>query len=207
MIAPPKTPSRDELEALIKEARERQLRRRLLGAAGVAIAAAIGLALYALTIGGTRPARTTADRTPGSLPSCSASRLSIDVFFQGATQMMIGGAMVTNTGGAACSLPLTRPAVRIRSHGKRVPAREYALTGPMLPAWQPASVLAPHGKAQIVMDWGRLNWCGKPMKLRPRFVLRFGNGLTLSGAASGLTLPGCGLSGSTIAVSRPLLAP
>jgi hypothetical protein len=37
-LAPPK-PSHDELEALIKEARQRQLRRRLLGAAGVAIAA------------------------------------------------------------------------------------------------------------------------------------------------------------------------
>jgi hypothetical protein len=52
MIAPPKPPSRDELEALIKEARARHLRRRLLGAAGVAVAAAIGLSVYALTIGG-----------------------------------------------------------------------------------------------------------------------------------------------------------
>ena len=42
MIAPPRPPSHDELEALIKEARARQLRRRLLGAAGVAIAAALG---------------------------------------------------------------------------------------------------------------------------------------------------------------------
>ena len=38
MIAPPKPPAHDELEALIKEARERQLRRRLLGAAGIAVA-------------------------------------------------------------------------------------------------------------------------------------------------------------------------
>jgi hypothetical protein len=38
MIAPPKPPSHDEREALIKEARARQLRRRLLGAASMAMA-------------------------------------------------------------------------------------------------------------------------------------------------------------------------
>ncbi len=47
MIAPPKPPAQDELEALIKEARERQLQRRLLGAAAIAIGAAIALGIYA----------------------------------------------------------------------------------------------------------------------------------------------------------------
>jgi hypothetical protein len=47
MIAPPRPPSHDELEALIKEARARQLRRRLLGAASIATAAAAGLGIYA----------------------------------------------------------------------------------------------------------------------------------------------------------------
>jgi hypothetical protein len=52
MIAPPRPPSHDELEALIKEVRQRQLRRRLLGAAVVAISAAIGLGAYAFTTAG-----------------------------------------------------------------------------------------------------------------------------------------------------------
>ena len=209
MIAPPKPPTNDDLEALIKEARERQLRRRLLGAAGVAIAAVLGLSLYALVAGGDRANLGTSQPRPAALQAqpCHAAQLSVDVFFQGATQMMIGGAMLTNTGGAACSLPATRPAVRITGQGKRLPAREQALTRALSLPWRPARVLAPYAKAEIVMNWGRLNWCGKPTKPTPRFVLRFTNGLTLSGIASGLTLPGCGLDGSTIAVSRPLLAP
>jgi hypothetical protein len=91
MIAPPRPPSHDELEALIKEARARQLRRRLLGAAGVAIAAALGLSMQPPAQGG---------RATG--PPCRASQLAVSVFFQSATQSMIGGARVTNTGGATC---------------------------------------------------------------------------------------------------------
>jgi Protein of unknown function (DUF4232) len=65
MIAPPKPPpSHDELEALIKEARARQLRRRLFGAAGVAIAAASGLVVYAFAIGGTQPTNTASGGRP-----------------------------------------------------------------------------------------------------------------------------------------------
>ncbi|HEX4323273.1 MAG TPA: DUF4232 domain-containing protein [Gaiellaceae bacterium] len=47
VIAPPESPPHDELEALIREARVRQRRRWLGAAAGVAIAAAIGLGVYA----------------------------------------------------------------------------------------------------------------------------------------------------------------
>jgi len=72
MIAPPRPPSRDDLEALIEEARARQLRRRLLGAAGVAIAAALGLSVYALTIGG-QPAASTAQKGSSGVPFCCAS--------------------------------------------------------------------------------------------------------------------------------------
>jgi len=51
MIAPPRPPSPDDVEALIREAHARQARRRLLGAAGIAITVAIGLSAYALFIG------------------------------------------------------------------------------------------------------------------------------------------------------------
>src|SRR5437763_177586 len=64
MIAPPRSPSPVEIEALIKEARERQLRRRLVAAAGIAVAAALGLGVYAVAIGGTEQT----DRGSGGRP-------------------------------------------------------------------------------------------------------------------------------------------
>jgi photosystem II stability/assembly factor-like uncharacterized protein len=47
MQAPPKLPPADDREALIREARSRQRRRQLLFAAGAAVAAAVGLSLWA----------------------------------------------------------------------------------------------------------------------------------------------------------------
>jgi hypothetical protein len=73
MIAPPKPPSHDELEALIKEARARQLRRRLFGAAGVAIAAAIGLSAYAFASSGTQRTVTASKGTGRAAAPCGAA--------------------------------------------------------------------------------------------------------------------------------------
>ena len=81
MIAPPKPPTNDDLEALIKEARERQLRRRLLGAAGVAIAAVLGLSLYALVAGGDRANLGTSQPRPaGPVSNRSAARIGSRVW-------------------------------------------------------------------------------------------------------------------------------
>jgi hypothetical protein len=55
MIAPPKSPSNEELEALVKEARARQLRRRLIGAAGLALAAAAAISIWAAVPGAGKP--------------------------------------------------------------------------------------------------------------------------------------------------------
>ena len=79
MIAPPKPPAHDELEALIKEARQRQLRRRLLGAAGVAVAAAIALGIYAFTIGGAQPKHAELRRSPSGVPLCRSSQISVSI--------------------------------------------------------------------------------------------------------------------------------
>jgi hypothetical protein len=117
MIAPPRPPAHDELEALIKEARERQLRRRLLGAAAIAIASALGLSLYALLTSGTVDSVTPANAGRATGPLCRASQLSATAGWQGATQSMLGGAAITNTSNVACSLPSGRPAVRIRWQG------------------------------------------------------------------------------------------
>jgi hypothetical protein len=78
MIAPPKPPAPDELEALIKEARERQLRRRLLGAAALAVVAAAGLGIYALAAG-SNPVSSGDSSRPSGLapPECRMSNFAV----------------------------------------------------------------------------------------------------------------------------------
>jgi hypothetical protein len=88
MIAPPKPPSSDELELLIKEARERQLRRRLVGAATVAIAAGVGLAVWATLPGGSKP--TTSQQGNSGSQSVTESGRSCGVRVSG-TQIRDGG--------------------------------------------------------------------------------------------------------------------
>ncbi len=207
MIAPPKPPAQDELEALIKEARERQLRRRLLGSAGVAIAAAIGLGAYALATGGGTNRLVDGSPAPVVAPRCRASQLSASArgLNGGGFGTMDGPATLTNVSDTACSLPSGRPLVRILWRGRIVPTRETkeASEGP------PLRVLAPHSRAAIFLSWG--NWCGKPSegtvsRIRPTFQLRFAGGLEVNAPGWVATPPGC-ISpggGSVIAVSRPV---
>ena len=81
----PKPAPQDGLEALIEEARARQLRRRLFGAASVAIVAAIGLAGYALTIGGSTDLPGGAAKPEAEAPPlCRSSQLSASSYWNGA---------------------------------------------------------------------------------------------------------------------------
>jgi hypothetical protein len=167
MIAPPKPPAHDELEALIKEARERQLRRRLLGAAGVAIAAAIGLSVYAFVSAG-KPdniAQPPAQGGRASVPTCRPSQLAMNIGGQGTTRMVLGGALITNTGGGTCSLPNHRPVVRIAWHGKPLQVPQPVPRTGEVKSGTPAHVLAPGAKALISMRWG--NWCGRRCPASP----------------------------------------
>jgi hypothetical protein len=108
MIAPPRPPSRDELEALIKEARARQLRRRLLGAAAVALAAALGLSMYALTIGGTGRTATASGERPGAAAApCSVARgwrLKLSGLWSEPTGQHTAPLALTRTGASSCML-------------------------------------------------------------------------------------------------------
>ena len=73
MLAPPK-PSHDDAELLIKEARERQQRRRLLGAAGVAIAAGLTLGIHAVVNVDREHPRVHSSRGPRAVAApCSAA--------------------------------------------------------------------------------------------------------------------------------------
>lgn len=57
MLAPPRPPAHDELEALIREARARQRRRWFLAAAAILLAAGVSVGIYSAISGG-RPVRT-----------------------------------------------------------------------------------------------------------------------------------------------------
>src|SRR6266566_1896739 len=120
MIAPPKPPPHDDVGALIKEARERQLRRRLLGAAGVAIVAAVGLAVYALTTGGSAQSGLTSGSPHGAAPLCRNSQLSVAAIWNGAVGNLLNFFTITNKGASACSLPSGRPTVLLTRRGSQL---------------------------------------------------------------------------------------
>jgi hypothetical protein len=160
MIAPPKPPSHDEFEALIKEARARQLRRRMLGAAGVAITAALGLVVYALMFDGGPPRTTGSTSAGGAVPSCRSSQLSASGSWIGAAGSVINGITIVDRGGGACSLPPGRPVVQVTWRGALLPIHERAAgPGESYPG-SPVHVLAPGRKAVVYLDWG--NWCARP---------------------------------------------
>jgi hypothetical protein len=205
MIAPPKPPSHDELEALIKEARARHLRRRLLGAAGVAVGAALALSVYALTIGGGDHAKLTGGSAGAGAPLCRASQLSATGGLNGAVGTMLGPVTLTNTGSSACSLPNSRPRVSILWQARVLPVRETA--GTVRSGEARAGVLGPHSRAMIYMAWS--NWCRKPREgtiIRPTFRLRWADGLVVDAPNNRLTPPRCGspAGGSEIAVGVPV---
>ena len=202
MLAPPKPPP-DELELLIKEARERQLRRRLLAAAWIAVVAALGFSVYAVVDGGSVKSidqpPTRGGRATG--PLCRASQLSVSAALQGATQSLAGGATLTNTGRGTCSLPPLRPVVRISLHGKTLRLKERPFPYRISPGRPVVHVLMPQEHAVILMQWW--NWCGKTGTAT--MVLRFGRRLSLK-APERLGEPTCigiGAGRSRLYVSPP----
>jgi Domain of unknown function (DUF4232) len=192
MIAPPKPPARGELEALIKEARERQLRRRLLGAVGVAIAAALSLSIYALTIGGgvNTVAQPPAEGGRASTPLCRSNQLAASAGFQGATQTMLGSVTLVNKSGTACSVPQRRPLVSLTWRGKPLATSERKmLTGP---PWPRAHILAPGAKAVVFFQWWSCDGPGPRATVRPTFALRLGPGLSVTARSNTVTPAFCG---------------
>lgn len=190
MIAPPRRPSDDELEALIKEARERQLRRRLLGAAGVAVAAALGLSVYALAAGSRDEGPATASGSATAAALCRSDQLSGSAGFQGATKSMLGGITLRNTSASACSLPAVRPFVSISWRGKRLQTKEGA--NPNAPPWPRAHVLASGARAGVYFQWWSCGGPGPRAAVRPTFTLRFGRGLVVTARSGDVTPAFCG---------------
>jgi hypothetical protein len=124
MLAPPRPPVPEELEALIREARARQRRRRLIAATAVAVAAAAGLVTYAV-LGFVSQSgklhRVTDPSAVAPLSRCRSRQLRLGrPQFNGAyTGHAITNYVVTNTSAATCVLR-GWPALGVMLHGRRL---------------------------------------------------------------------------------------
>ena len=179
MLAPPKPLPRDELEALIKEARARQLRRRLTGAACVAALAAVGLTTYALTNG--RSAPTESGPPLGAPALCHSSQLSVAAIWDGAAGNLFNFFTITNRGATACSVPSGRPTVLLTRRGSQLKVQELPNPPTNRYPGKPVSILAPGRRAVVHLDW--FNWCGPQVpfaRTRTNLTLRFAGGLSLT---------------------------
>jgi hypothetical protein len=185
VLAPAK-PTRDELEALIKEARERQARRRLIGAAAVAIAAATGLGVYAFVAGGRTDGGNDGSPAPSlAAPLCRASQFSSTAGLNGAVGTLVGTVILTNTSADACSLPTGRPHVSVLWQGHVLPTQNRGERS----SGRPIRVLGPHSSAAIDMDWA--NWCGgldHRTAVDPTFRLSWADRLTVD-VPNGIAVP------------------
>ena len=197
MIAPPKPPSHDDLEALIKEARERQLRRRLLGAAVIAIAAAIGLGIYALAIDGGRGA-TTGGSVTAALRVCRSSQLSTSAEFAAAAGTTFLPIALKNPSSRACALPKGRPVVQILFRAKRLPIKQQLWSAPRDFGRPAGRMLSAGGTAYVELAWR--DWCPHPATApttgNVRLLLHFRDGLRIAALESspdarGPVLPAC----------------
>jgi hypothetical protein len=200
--APPRPAAQEDPEALIPEARDRQRRRRLIGATVVALAAALGLAVNALVSGGGF-LTTIGDSLGlgGGPPACRSTQLKtahlapgVPAVFNQVSLLGAGITVVTNASRSACSLPA--PEVSIYSHGHKLGVRQvHGLAFRVGPKASAAHVLQPGKSAQIDFTWS--NWCGSPTLYGTRELktvrLRLGDALTVSGK---LRKPACVQRGS-----------
>jgi len=123
MLAPPRPPSHDELEALIKEARARQLRRRLLGAAGVAVAAVLALSIYALAAGPAQRSGATSGSPVRLATGCGVAggwRLRPDGLWSEPTGQHTVPIAVVRTGTQPCVLDGYPTVVLLNSQGQPI---------------------------------------------------------------------------------------
>ena len=216
LLTPRKPASPDELDALIKEAHARQLRRRLIGAAGAAVVAALGLSAYALAIGDGGHATPTGGSAGGGAPSCRTSQLATSAEGGPGDGWGKAGVFVqfVDTSGQACVLPTGVPTVTFALRGKTAPMEQQTLTPPYS-AFGPRAGrgLVPGRKVMYVLEWRAV--CPGPVVSEAKgtavVMLRFRSGLRI--AAPETTpegfpiIPGCGGKPTTVGVTPLLRAP
>jgi hypothetical protein len=126
-VAPP---PHDELEALIREARARQHRRWLAGAAVAAASAAVVVGVYAIVGGHSRASGQGQARRPplASVPRCRPEQLRVSEHGDGAyTGHSVLEFAIANVSGTSCTVR-GRPRVQLVMRGGRVrPGDVYPL--------------------------------------------------------------------------------
>lgn len=137
IASPPRPPTLEGSEALVREARARQRRRHLTRAAAVTVVAGIALISYAFA-DKTPPhprAVAPAGARPASLSSCHARQLGISLVHTGAVMGEEGGLLrFTNLSQTSCSLAGWPTVVAVEASGKTVPS-QHAVGGTMLFGW------------------------------------------------------------------------
>jgi Domain of unknown function (DUF4232) len=163
IVPPPAPPRPDELEALIREARARQRRRRLVGVVAVGAVAGIGLSVWAAVPGGTgtkQPEHTRSARPPAIAP-CSPARLRISLARRFAGLGHVNGDLrFTNLGATRCRLSGWPSVAAVEANGKTIRARRipalwmaWALSWPRSRAARPV-VLGQGRSADAEIDGG-----------------------------------------------------
>ena len=126
MLAPPRPPTLEETEALIREARARQRRRQLIGAGLIAVAAASALAIGAgLQVNNPTNTRSRTGRpaSASALPSCRSDqlRLTAPKGWGAAAGSLIAGFTLTNTSGSSCAVAGWPAVQRLSRAGQPIP--------------------------------------------------------------------------------------
>jgi Domain of unknown function (DUF4232) len=185
MIAPPRPPSRDDLEALIKEARARHLRRRLLGATGVAIAGALGIGIYAIATSGAQRAATASGGQPRlTAAPCNVAggwRLKLDDLWAEPTGQHTAPLAITRNGSSACTL-VGYPTIALLDAREHELGFRYSHRGDSVVAVHTPRVVhvAGHGSAYFLLNKYRCD-------IRSLAVARWLR-VTLPGVRGSLTL-------------------
>jgi Protein of unknown function (DUF4232) len=110
--------------------------------AAIAICCAFG------AVGAASPAST--------LPRCKAAQLRLRAGFQGATQSLLGTAVLTNPSARACALPVAPSRVTLVIGKQVLPA----LTVRVGTQGVSTRRLPGHGRVLVRIQWR--NWCGAP---------------------------------------------
>ena len=150
--SPPRPPSQHEVDALIREARVRQLRRRLLGAAVIAVIAAANLGIYALVSAGS--SRHTVGAAAGLATACPFSALPLSLQTQGTATQAVFFLTIQNPQRLTCSI--NAPVIlEITENGHPAPISDNPIHATLHATLRGArsSIWPPSGA------WWA-NWCG-----------------------------------------------
>jgi hypothetical protein len=95
-----------------------------------------------------------------TLSSCRAAQLKLTASLQGATQSLLGTAILTNRASRACALPVRPSRVALVIGPQLLPALTIRMSRASEPPGTPTRRLPAHGRVTVGIRWR--NWCGAP---------------------------------------------